>query len=584
MYRSHNCGALNSADINKEVTLAGWVQKSRDKGFMIWVDLRDRYGITQLIFDEQRTDKAVFDKAKSLGREFVIQVKGTVIERESKNPNMATGDIEILVSELNILNEALLPPFTIEDETDGGEDIRMKYRYLDIRRNPVKNSLLFRHKVAMEVRKYLSDLDFCEVETPYLIKSTPEGARDFVVPSRMNEGQFYALPQSPQTFKQLLMVGGMDKYFQIVKCFRDEDLRADRQPEFTQIDCEMAFVEQEDILNVFEGLTRHLLKELKGVDVAQFPRMTYDYAMKTYGNDKPDIRFEMKFGELNAVAQHKDFAVFNSAELVVGIAAPGCASYTRKEIDALIDWVKRPQIGASGMVYVKCEEDGTFKSSVDKFYDQSDLKKWAEATNAKAGDLILVLSGNAHKTRTQLSALRMEVATRLGLRKPDEFAPLWVVDFPLLEWDEESGRYHAMHHPFTSPKPEDMSLIETEPGKVRANAYDMVLNGNEIGGGSIRIHDKALQSRMFSLLGFTPEQAEAQFGFLMNAFQFGAPPHGGLAFGLDRLVAILGGQETIRDFIAFPKNNSGRDVMIDAPSSIDEAQLQELHIKLNLSE
>lgn len=584
MYRSHNCGALNSADINKEVTLAGWVQKSRDKGFMIWVDLRDRYGITQLIFDEQRTDKAVFDKAKSLGREFVIQVKGTVIERESKNPNMATGDIEILVSELNILNEALLPPFTIEDETDGGEDIRMKYRYLDIRRNPVKNSLLFRHKVAMEVRKYLSDLDFCEVETPYLIKSTPEGARDFVVPSRMNEGQFYALPQSPQTFKQLLMVGGMDKYFQIVKCFRDEDLRADRQPEFTQIDCEMAFVEQEDILNVFEGLTRHLLKELKGVDVAQFPRMTYDYAMKTYGNDKPDIRFEMKFGELNAVSQHKDFGVFNSAELVVGIAAPGCASYTRKEIDALIDWVKRPQVGASGMVYVKCEEDGTFKSSVDKFYDQSDLKKWAEATNAKAGDLILVLSGNAHKTRTQLSALRMEVATRLGLRKPDEFAPLWVVDFPLLEWDEESGRYHAMHHPFTSPKPEDMSLIETEPGNVRANAYDMVLNGNEIGGGSIRIHDKALQSRMFSLLGFTPEQAEAQFGFLMNAFQFGAPPHGGLAFGLDRLVAILGGQETIRDFIAFPKNNSGRDVMIDAPSSIDEAQLQELHIKLNLSE
>ena len=584
MYRSHNCGALNSADINKEVTLAGWVQKSRDKGFMIWVDLRDRYGITQLIFDEQRTDKAVFDKAKSLGREFVIQVKGTVIERESKNPNMATGDIEILVSELNILNEALLPPFTIEDETDGGEDIRMKYRYLDIRRNPVKNSLLFRHKVAMEVRKYLSDLDFCEVETPYLIKSTPEGARDFVVPSRMNEGQFYALPQSPQTFKQLLMVGGMDKYFQIVKCFRDEDLRADRQPEFTQIDCEMAFVEQEDILNVFEGLTRHLLKELKGVDVAQFPRMTYDYAMKTYGNDKPDIRFEMKFGELNAVAQHKDFGVFNSAELVVGIAAPGCASYTRKEIDALIDWVKRPQVGASGMVYVKCEEDGTFKSSVDKFYDQSDLKKWAEATNAKAGDLILVLSGNAHKTRTQLAALRMEVATRLGLRKPDEFAPLWVVDFPLLEWDEESGRYHAMHHPFTSPKPEDMSLIETEPGKVRANAYDMVLNGNEIGGGSIRIHDKALQSRMFSLLGFTPEQAEAQFGFLMNAFQFGAPPHGGLAFGLDRLVAILGGQETIRDFIAFPKNNSGRDVMIDAPSTIDEAQLQELHIKLNLSE
>lgn len=582
MYRSHNCGELNANHINKEVTLAGWVQKSRDKGFMIWVDLRDRYGITQLIFDEQRTDKAVFEKAKSLGREFVIQVKGTVIERESKNPNMLTGAIEILVSELTILNNALLPPFTIEDETDGGEDIRMKYRYLDIRRNPVKNSLLFRHKVAMEVRKYLSDLDFCEVETPYLIKSTPEGARDFVVPSRMNEGQFYALPQSPQTFKQLLMVGGMDKYFQIVKCFRDEDLRADRQPEFTQIDCEMAFVEQEDILNVFEGLTRHLLKELKGIDVAEFPRMTYDYAMKTYGNDKPDIRFEMKFGELNAVAQHKDFGVFNSAELVVGIVAPGCGNYSRKEIDALIDWVKRPQIGASGLVYVKCEEDGTYKSSVDKFYDQDDLKKWAEITNAKAGDLILVLSGNANKTRTQLSALRMEVATRLGLRKPDEFAPLWVVDFPLLEWDEESGRYHAMHHPFTSPKPEDMQLIETEPGKVRANAYDMVLNGNEIGGGSIRIHDKDLQSRMFSLLGFTPEQAEAQFGFLMNAFQFGAPPHGGLAFGLDRLVAILGGQETIRDFIAFPKNNSGRDVMIDAPSVIDDLQLNELHIKLDL--
>ncbi len=582
MYRSHTCGALNASHINTEVTLAGWVQKSRDKGFMIWVDLRDRYGITQLIFDEQRTDRAVFDRAKSLGREFVIQVKGTVIERESKNANMATGDIEILVTELNILNEAQLPPFTIEDETDGGEDIRMKYRYLDIRRNPVKNNLLFRHKVSMEVRKYLSDQGFCDVETPYLIKSTPEGARDFVVPSRMNEGQFYALPQSPQTFKQLLMVGGMDKYFQIVKCFRDEDLRADRQPEFTQIDCEMAFVEQEDILDMFEGLTRHLLKEIKGIDVAKFPRITYDYAMKTYGNDKPDIRFEMKFGELNAVAQHKDFPVFNSAELVVGIAAPGCANYTRKEIDALIDWVKRPQVGASGMVYVKCEEDGSFKSSVDKFYDQEDLKKWAEITQAKPGDLILVLSGGADKTRTQLSALRMEVATRLGLRKSDEFAPLWVVDFPLLEWDEESGRYHAMHHPFTSPKPEDMALIETEPGKVRANAYDMVLNGNEIGGGSIRIHDRDLQSRMFDLLGFSKEQAQAQFGFLMNAFEFGAPPHGGLAFGLDRLVSILGGQETIRDFIAFPKNNSGRDVMIDAPSAIDTTQLNELHIQLDL--
>ena len=582
MYRSHNCGELNASHINTEVTLAGWVQKSRDKGFMNWVDLRDRYGITQLIFDEGRSEKSVFELAKTLGREFVIQVKGTVIEREAKNKNMTTGDIEILVTELNILNAALTPPFTIEDETDGGEDIRMKYRYLDIRRNPVKNNLLFRHKVAMEVRKYLSDLDFCEVETPYLIKSTPEGARDFVVPSRMNEGQFYALPQSPQTFKQLLMVGGMDKYFQIVKCFRDEDLRADRQPEFTQIDCEMAFVEQEDILNIFEGLTRHLLKEIKGIEVEKFPRMTYEHAMKTYGNDKPDIRFGMEFGELNEVAKSKDFPVFNAAELVVGIAVPGAGNYTRKEIDTLIEWVKRPQVGASGMVYVKCNDDGTYKSSVDKFYDQADLSNWAKTTGATPGDMIFVLSGPADKTRSQLSALRMELATRLGLRKPTEFAPLWVVDFPLLEFDEESGRYHAMHHPFTSPKPEDMHLLETNPGKVRANAYDMVLNGNEIGGGSIRIHDKATQQLMFKYLGFTEEEAKAQFGFLMDAFQFGAPPHGGLAFGLDRLVAILGGQETIRDFIAFPKNNSGRDVMIDAPSVIDGSQLKELHIKLDI--
>ena len=580
MYRSHNCGELNASHINTEVTLAGWVQKSRDKGFMNWVDLRDRYGITQLIFDEGRSEKTVFELAKTLGREFVIQVKGTVIEREAKNKNMATGEIEILVTQLTILNASLTPPFTIEDETDGGEDIRMKYRYLDIRRNPVKNSLLFRHKVAMEVRKYLSDLDFCEVETPYLIKSTPEGARDFVVPSRMNEGQFYALPQSPQTFKQLLMVGGMDKYFQIVKCFRDEDLRADRQPEFTQIDCEMAFVEQEDILNIFEGLTRHLLKEINGIEVEKFPRITYDYAMKTYGNDKPDIRFGMEFGELNEVTQHKEFPVFNAAELVVGIAVPGVGNYTRKEIDGLIDWVKRPQVGATGMVYVKCNEDGTYKSSVDKFYDQDDLAQWAKITGAKVGDMIFVLSGPADKTRAQLSALRMEVATRLGLRNPAEFAPLWVVDFPLLEFDEESSRYNAMHHPFTSPKPEDMHLLETDPGKVRANAYDMVLNGNEIGGGSIRIHDKATQQLMFKYLGFTEEEAKAQFGFLMDAFQFGAPPHGGLAFGLDRLVAILGGQETIRDFIAFPKNNSGRDVMIDAPSKIDDVQLKELHIKL----
>ncbi len=580
MYRSHHCGELNASNINTEVTLSGWVQKSRDKGFMIWVDLRDRYGITQLIFDENRTNKTVFELAKTLGREFVIQVKGTVIERESKNKNIPTGDIEILVSEMTVLNAALTPPFTIEDETDGGEDIRMKFRYLDIRRNPVKNNLLFRHKVAMEVRKYLSDLDFCEVETPYLIKSTPEGARDFVVPSRMNEGQFYALPQSPQTFKQLLMVGGMDKYFQIVKCFRDEDLRADRQPEFTQIDCEMAFVEQEDVLNIFEGLTRHLLKEIKRIEVEKFPRITYDYAMKTYGNDKPDIRFEMKFGELNEIAQHKEFSVFNSAELVVGIAAPNCGNYTRKEIDALIDWVKRPQIGASGMVYVKCNEDGTYKSSVDKFYTQEDLAKWAEKTNAKPNDMIFILSGPANKTRGQLSSLRMELATRLGLRNPEEFAPLWVVDFPLLEFDEENKRYHAMHHPFTSPKPEDIALLETDPGSVRANAYDMVLNGNEIGGGSIRIHDKATQQLMFKYLGFTEEEARNQFGFLMDAFQYGAPPHGGLAFGLDRLVAILGGQETIRDFIAFPKNNSGRDVMIDAPSAIDKKQLDELHIHL----
>ena len=582
MYRSHNCGELTAANINQEVTLAGWIQKTRNKGFLVWADLRDRYGITQLIFDEERTDKEVFKQAETLGREFVIQVKGIVIERESKNPNMPTGDIEILVKELAILNTSVTPPFTIEDETDGGEDIRMKYRYLDIRRNPVKNSLLFRHKVAMEVRNYLSKQGFIEVETPVLIKSTPEGARDFVVPSRMNEGQFYALPQSPQTFKQLLMVGGMDKYFQIVKCFRDEDLRADRQPEFTQIDCEMAFVEQEDIVQTFEGLASHLLKELKGIETGTFPRMTYDEAMKKYGNDKPDIRFGMEFGELNEVAQHKDFGVFNNSELVVGIAAPGCASYTRKEIDALIDWVKRPQVGASGMVYVKYNEDGSLKSSVDKFYDEADLKKWVEATGAKPGDLILVLSGDANKTRTRLSALRMELATRLGLRNPEVFAPLWVMDFPLLEWDEETERFHAMHHPFTSPKPEDLPLLETDPGKVRANAYDLILNGNEIGGGSIRIHDKATQQLMFKYLGFTEEEAKAQFGFLMDAFQYGAPPHGGLAFGFDRLVAILGGQETIRDFIAFPKNNSGRDVMIDAPSAIDETQLNELNIKLNL--
>ena len=582
MYRSHNCGELRPSHINNKVTLSGWVQKVRDKGFMVWIDLRDRYGITQLIFDEERTPKAMLEQAQKLGREFVIQVTGTVIERSSKNPNIATGDIEILVSELSILNAAILPPFTIEDTTDGGEELRMKYRYLDIRRNPVKEKLIFRAKVTQEVRNYLSNDGFIEVETPYLIKSTPEGARDFVVPSRMNEGQFYALPQSPQTFKQLLMVGGMDKYFQIVKCFRDEDLRADRQPEFTQIDCEMAFVEQEDILNAFEGLTRHLLKEVNGVDIKEFPRMLYDDAMRLYGNDKPDIRFGMQFGELNEVAKHKDFGVFNAAELVVGIAVPSGNSYTRKDIDKLIDWVKRPQVGALGMVYSRCNDDGTYKSSVDKFYDQDDLAKWAEVTGAKPGDLICVLSGDKNKVRAQLSALRMELAERLGLRDPKVFAPLWVIDFPLLELDEETGHYHAMHHPFTSPKPGQLELLSTNPGEVKANAYDLVLNGNEIGGGSIRIHDKNIQATMLKHLGFSEAEAKAQFGFLMDAFEYGAPPHGGLAFGLDRLVAILGGQETIRDYIAFPKNNSGRDVMIDAPAPIDDKQLEELSLKLNL--
>ena len=579
MYRTHHCGELNASHINQTVTLSGWVHKSRDKGFVAWVDLRDRYGITQLVFDADRTDKNLMEAARNLGREFVIQVTGTVIERASKNPNMPTGEIEILATALTVLNTAKVPPFTIEDETDGGEELRMKYRYLDLRRNPVKNKLIFRHKVVQEVRKYLSSNEFIEVETPYLIKSTPEGARDFVVPSRMNEGQFYALPQSPQTFKQLLMVGGMDKYFQIVKCFRDEDLRSDRQPEFTQIDCEMAFVEQEDILNAFEGLTRYLLKTIKGVEVDAFPRISYDEAIKTYGNDKPDIRFGMKFGELNAIAQHKDFNVFNKAELVVGIAVPGGNEYSRKDIDKLIDWVKRPQIGALGMVYVRCNEDGSYKSSVDKFYDQDDLAKWAKATNAKAGDLICVLSGKTNEVRSQLSALRMELAERLNLRNPKEFAPLWVTDFPLLEWDEDTQCFHAMHHPFTAPKSEQISLLDSDPAAVKADAYDLVLNGNEIGGGSIRIHDKTTQALMFKHLGFTEEEAKSQFGFLMNAFEYGAPPHGGIAFGLDRLVAILGGQETIRDFIAFPKNNSGRDVMIDAPAPIDKAQLDELGLK-----
>ena len=582
MFRTHTNGELSLKNLNETVTLAGWVQTIRDKGFMIWVDLRDRYGITQLVFDEERTSKDLLEKAKNLGREFVIQVEGKVIERASKNPKIPTGEIEILVEKLTVLNESVLPPFTIEDETDGGEELRMKYRYLDIRRNPVKDKLIFRHKIAQKVRNYLSEQGFIEVETPVLIKSTPEGARDFVVPSRMNEGQFYALPQSPQTFKQLLMVGGMDKYFQIVKCFRDEDLRADRQPEFTQIDCEMAFVEQEDVMNVFEGLAKNLLEETTGKKFGQFPRMTFAEAMRKYGNDKPDIRFGMEFVELNELVKGKEFKIFDEAELVVGINVEGKADYTRKQIDELIDWVKRPQIGASGMVWVKFQEDGILTSSVNKFYNEADLKAIAEKFNAQKGDLMLIMSGDANKVRTQLSALRMELGNRLGLRKGDEFAPLWVVDFPLLEWDEESGRYHAMHHPFTSPKPEDIPLLETSPGEVRANAYDLVLNGNEIGGGSIRIYDKDLQSKMFALLGFSPEEAEAQFGFLMNAFRYGAPPHGGLAFGFDRLVAILDGNEVIRDYIAFPKNNNGRDVMIDAPSQISQDQLDELYLKVNL--
>ena len=580
MYRTHHCGELNSTHIGTTVTLSGWVQKNRDKGSVIWIDLRDRYGITQLIFDEARTSESLMAMAKTFGREFVIQATGKVIERSSKNPNLPTGDIELLVTDLCCLNASKTPPFTIEDETDGGDTLRMQYRYLDIRRNPIKNNLIFRHRIAQLVRNYLSEQNFIEVETPVLIKSTPEGARDFVVPSRMNPGQFYALPQSPQTFKQLLMVGGMDRYFQIVKCFRDEDLRADRQPEFTQIDCEMAFVEQEDILETFEGLTRHLISSITGNELGAFPRMTYHEAMRRFGNDKPDIRFGMEFVELNDVAKHKDFQVFNSSELVIGIAVPKANELTRKDIDQLTEWVKRPQIGASGLVYVRCLEDGSFKSSVDKFFNQEDLKHWAKITGASKGDMIFVLSGNTHKVRSQMSALRMEMAERLGLRDPKVFAPLWVVDFPLLEWDEESNRYHAMHHPFTAPKPEQMDLLHSNPSEVHANAYDLVLNGNEIGGGSIRIHDKATQSQMFDLLGFTPEDAKSQFGFLMNAFEFGAPPHGGIAFGLDSLVAILGGQETIREFIAFPKNNTGRDIMIDAPSVIDQTQLNELYLDL----
>ena len=580
MYRSHTCGELRIEDVGKTVVLAGWVQRSRDLGGMTFLDLRDRYGLTQLAFDME-TNAILGEQARKLGREFVIQASGTVIERSSKNKNITTGDVEITVTELKILNTSKLPPFTIEDETDGGDELRMQYRYLDLRRAPVLQKLRLRNQVALETRKYLDSKEFIDVETPVLIKSTPEGARDFVVPSRMNEGQFYALPQSPQTFKQLLMVSGFDRYYQIVKCFRDEDLRADRQPEFTQIDCEMAFVEQNDILEMFEGLIKYLFRTVRGVELVEtFPRMTYAEAMEKYGSDKPDIRFGMEFIDLTNLTQGKEFVVFDSAEIVLGINVQGCSEYTRKQLDELTEWLKRPQIGASGLVYIKYNTDGTFKSSVDKFYSQEDLKAIAQKAQAQAGDLILLLCGEINKTRKQLSELRLHLGTVLGLRNPEIFKPLWVLDFPLLEWDEDNKRYHAMHHPFTSPKAEDFHLLASDPGKVRANAYDLAMNGVELGGGSIRIHDRTLQSQMFDLLGFSKDEAQAQFGFLMNAFEYGAPPHGGLAFGLDRLVATMGGSESIRDYIAFPKNNSGRDTMIDAPSPLNDLQLKELGIKL----
>ena len=586
MYRTHTCGELRLADVGKEVTLSGWVQRVRDKGTLLWIDLRDRYGITQLFMQEGVTSSEVIEKARSLGREYVIQVKGVVIERESKNPNMPTGDIEIKVQMINILTVSKIPPFTIEDKSDGGDELRMKYRYLDLRRNPLKNNIILRHNMAIETRNYLSSNGFLEIETPCLIKSAPEGARDFVVPSRLNPGEFYALPQSPQQFKQLLMVAGFDRYFQIVRCFRDEDLRADRQPEFTQIDCEMSFVEQDDVLNMFEGLVKHLFKEVKGIEFEQFPRITWHDAMKYYGSDKPDIRFGMRFVELTDLVKGKNFPVFDDAELVVGINAQGCAGYTRKQIDALTDFVKRPQVGAKGLVYVKYNEDETVKSSVDKFYTSDDLKIWLDRFEAKPGDMLLILSGKAMETRTQLNVLRLEMGNQLGLRNPENYKPLWVVDFPLLEWDEETQRYYAMHHPFTAPKPEDEYLLEDETqwGKIRANAYDIVLNGVEVGGGSIRIHDSNLQGKMFRTLGFTEEKAKEQFGFLMNAFEYGAPPHAGLAFGFDRLCALFGGQDSIRDFIAFPKNNMGRDMMAESPSPISEEQLEELQIKLNLKQ
>ncbi|MBT3934150.1 MAG: aspartate--tRNA ligase [Bacteroidetes bacterium] len=579
MYRTHTCGELNVEHIGQIVKLSGWVQKSRDLGGMTFVDLRDRYGITQLVFNME-TNADLCQQARKLNREDVISIDGVVAERSNKNLKMPTGEIEIIVDSIRVLNKSKLPPFTIEDKTDGGDEIRMKYRYLDIRRNPVKNNLLLRHQMSTETRTYLSNQGFIEIETPFLIKSTPEGARDFVVPSRMNVHDFYALPQSPQTFKQLLMVGGMDKYFQIVRCFRDEDLRADRQPEFTQIDCEMAFVELKDVLSTFEGLARHLFSKVLGVESLEFDRIAYADAMKYYGSDKPDTRFDMRFVELHELVKNKGFNVFDNAELVVGINAKGCGNYSRKDLDLLTEFVRRPQVGANGMVYVKCNEDGTFKSSVDKFYDQEQLKSWAEAMDAKAGDLILVLAGDLNKTRFAMSELRLEMADRLNLKDRKTFKPLWVTDFPLLEWDEGSQRFHAMHHPFTSPVEEDIALLETEPGKVRANAYDLVINGVEIGGGSIRIHDRELQKQMFKALGFTDEEAQNQFGFLMNAFEYGAPPHGGIAFGFDRWCALFGGSDSIRDYIAFPKNNSGRDVMIESPSRIAQEQLDELGLKL----
>jgi len=579
MFRSHTCGELNLKNQGQSITLSGWVQNLREFGKLTFLDLRDRYGITQIVFNAEGNE-VLYKKALELNREFVVQIKGSVKERENKNLNIPTGEIEIIASDFTILNSSEIPPFTIIDDTDGSEELRMKFRYLDIRRNPLKDKLIFRHKVAQLFRQYLSEEGFIEVETPVLIKSTPEGARDFVVPSRVNPGQFFALPQSPQTFKQLLMVGGLDKYFQIVKCFRDEDLRADRQPEFTQVDCEMSFVEQEDILQVFEQATKYIVKETKGIDLGTFPRMTYEHAMNTYGNDKPDIRFGMEFCELNELVKGKDFAIFDNAELVVGINVEGASEWTRKQIDEWTDYVKTPQVGATGLIWTKYNLDGTLTSSVNKFYSEEELKKWSEKFYAKAGDLMFILAGEVKKVRPQLSALRMSIAERLGLRKADEFAPLWVVDFPLLDWDLESGRYHAMHHPFTAPKPEDSALLETDPLRVRANAYDLVLNGNEVAGGSVRIYNKTLQSKMFNLLGFSKEEAEVQFGFLMNAFKYGAPPHAGIAFGFDRFVSILGGSETIRDYIAFPKNNSARDIMIDAPSRLDNNQLGELCLKV----